>query len=134
MLTCVVQSSRQHIKRPTPVPSLTETVNKTTANMPNNSRKPKANRLSRKKRTADAELDENWESQSQRDHTLNMAKIALEDKRLALEQEKIERQEKAEQQRIELEKQRIDIERARMEKNEERMDALFAHFLQSKQG
>jgi hypothetical protein len=48
MLTCVVQSSWQHIKRPTPVPSLTETINKMTANMPNNSRKTKANRLSRK--------------------------------------------------------------------------------------
>ena len=101
ILTGVVQPlSRQHIKRPTPVPSLTETINKMSANMPNNGHKPSAKCLSRKKQNTHTELDESWESQSQCDHTLNMARIALEDKRLALEQDKIDRQEKAEQQRI----------------------------------
>ena len=49
MLTCVVQSSRQHIKPPTPVPSLTEMIKKMTANMPNNSHKHAAKCLSRTK-------------------------------------------------------------------------------------
>jgi hypothetical protein len=86
-------------------------------------RSAKKLRLSRRTKSM-AAVDEAFEAHAEREHTIMLAKIKLEDNRLAFEKERLALEKEKAKQRDKIDDERLAIERARMEKQDERMDQI----------
>ena len=74
-------------------------------------------------------VDEAFEAHAQREHTILLAKIKLEDNRLDFEKERLVLEKAKAKQREKVEDERLAIEKARMEKQDERMDQILGLLL-----
>lgn len=103
-----------HVKRPT---SRTGT-----------ERSTKKLRLSRQTKSVNA-VDEAFEAHAEREHTILLAKIKLEESRLDFEKERLVLEKEKAKQREKIEDERLVIEKVRMEKQDERMDQILGLLL-----
>ena len=91
-------------------------------------RSAKKLRLSRQTKSVTA-VDEAFEAHAQREYTILLAKIKLEDNRLDFEKERLVLEKAKAKQREKVEDERLAIEKARMEKQDERMDQILGLLL-----